>query len=216
MIVLNLITHLGEIIMKKKLLSILVIVIVLGGIFISCGNNLRIRNNSNAKEIILDSGEWTVGKDIAEGRYVIIPENGGTNLIMFDENEELIPNSLEILDSTEKEGISQTTYDMKSGQSIKLEGTTKVKFIPETTKARGKLTAGDWEVGVDIAPGKYKISINKGSGNIIVLNKDKTKNIINEVLEKQNAGQSKSFECELKDGEIIELRGIENIVFTTI
>jgi len=63
------------------------------------------------------------------------------------------------------------------------------------------LTAGEWEVGIDIKPGRYVITSLQGSGNISTNDGD-----INEILGKNKSGQhgeTTSITSELKSGQIL-------------
>lgn len=211
--------------MKKRILTILlgivISVILLSGCEISFKQvKLRNRDNKSAKETILSSGEWEVGKDITEGRYDILSKEGTNNLMILDPESngisDVFKNVYTILDSKGENGVESITCNLKQGQIVKISGTTKVNFIPSETKANNRLTSGDWEVGIDITPGKYRVKSEKESGNFIILNKDRNKARINEVLDLTGDNGVKSLECELKDGEIIELRGVHTVVFEHI
>lgn len=57
---------------------------------------------------------------------------------------------------------------LKKGETLDISGLASVHFEAATFHkvSNGVLTAGDYKVGQDIKPGRYKISLVSGSGNI--------------------------------------------------
>lgn len=207
--------------MKKRFLTILLSTAISSTLLLGCQNskfNLRSRENKTAKEATLSSGEWEVGKDINEGRYTIFSKGDTNNLTILNPEVEDISNIYKnvytILDEKGKEGVESITCNLKKGEVINISGKKQVQFTPaKKLKDNSKLTSGDWEVGVDIVPGKYKVKSEKESGNFIILNKDRSKAKVNEILDSNGCNGLKELECELNDGEIVELRGVHIVDF---
>ena len=122
------------------------------------------RDNSSAEETTLNTGTFTVGEDISEGRYVITGDGSG-NLFVYDGD---FPVVNEILDPTGEFGVKSVTTDIKDGQQIEISGISNVTFTPAETSISNILTTGTWIVGLDIAPGRYDAAAPSGSGNFFV------------------------------------------------
>lgn len=73
---------------------------------------------------ILNAGMYTVGKDIPEGRYKVVPAGEDCNFFVFNEEGEAIVNT--ILGGGEFE--SSYTFETSNGNKIQTEST--VKLIP--------------------------------------------------------------------------------------
>ena len=167
----------------------------------------RKRDNSSAKEITLQTGIFIVGEDIPKGRYACTGDSSG-NFIIKDKNG--IPIVNEILGSDQL-GVSKVTTNLKDGEEIKISGIKNVKFTPVETGFSSELGAGTWEVGLDIEQGKYIAEVNEGQGNFVVYDNGFPK--VNEILDASGNMGVPSVTLNLKDGEIIKISSLNNVIF---
>ena len=154
---------------------------------------------AKAQAVTLGSGTYTVGDDIKPGRYTITTDSGSGNLIDSDDDVNVILGS----DATEDNVVTSYTVTLTKGAEVELDGLESVSFTPVNKHSYStELGAGQWVVGKDIKPGKYKISATSGSGNLI--SDDGT---INEILGTESdsdVGQVTSTTQRPTKGEVIK------------
>ena len=167
------------------------------------------RDNSSAKETTLNAGTFTVGTDIPSGRYVITGDGMG-NLFVYDEAG--LPVVNEILDTSTDMGVSSVTTDLEDGQEIEISGMDAVTFKPAETKMSNKLSAGTWEVGLDIEPGRYDATTANGMGNFVIYN-DMGLPSTNEILDASGDMGVKTITVTLKEGQRISISGLNEVNF---
>lgn len=118
----------------------------------------------------LGAGTWTVGKDIKPGIYVLTTSAGSGNVSSDDSESDDINI---ILSSTMDDPDSEVTNYraiLSDGQKIKIEDLQNVDFQvdkPLGNVGTEKYISGQYIVGKDIKPGRYEISADLGSGNVI-------------------------------------------------
>lgn len=101
-------------------------------IVISGLNHLKITPAETLVRTSLSTGNWTVGLDIAPGKYVCEPvtdTNGllkGSGRLLIYEEGTLIVN--EQLDAEGNSGVKSTLVELKEGQGIRICGLPQVKF----------------------------------------------------------------------------------------
>lgn len=123
--------------------------------------------NKEGETTDLKAGKWTVGKDIKPGHYKLTAPSGSGNV---SGNTKYSLNI--ILSATpESDGMSLTQFEtyLSDGEEIEISGLPSVHFeaIREGKNIDGgELDAGDYVVGLDIKPGRYKIQAVSGSGNV--------------------------------------------------
>lgn len=166
------------------------------------------RDNSSAKLTTLNAGKFNVGKDIPEGRYVITGNSQGN--LFVKENEVPIVN--EILGSANGMGVASVTTDLKDGQEIEINGISKVKFTPASTKVSNILTTGTWVVGIDIEPGRYDAAAKKGQGNFFVYRYGMP--VVNEILGAANGMGVDKVTVDLEKDDVVSISSINKVVFT--
>lgn len=115
----------------------------------------------------LQAGKWTVGKDIKPGHYKITTPSGAGN-VMGDTKYGL---NIMLSATTGSHNMYLTEYntylfkddkiDIQSLQNVKFEAIKQSKEVDG-----GTLEAGDYIVGLDIKPGRYKIQAVEGNGNL--------------------------------------------------
>ncbi|MEH6956385.1 Ig-like domain-containing protein [Neobacillus drentensis] len=89
-------------------------------------DSVKFTRVTNVKSNTLHSGYWTVGKDIASGRYKVTTTSGSGNLIIH-RGSNLTVN--EILSSkADGFGVTSVTVTLKSGDRIYISGLDQVKF----------------------------------------------------------------------------------------
>ena len=127
------------------------------------------RDDKPGNETILKPGIYKGGIDIAEGRYIVTPTNGGYgNFIIYDlEGMPLINDVLGVIN--EEAGVESITCSIDAGQEITINGVT-ATFTPVEVKLLDRLTAGHWQVGKDIEEGTYTVATEDiREGNLVVL-----------------------------------------------
>lgn len=219
---------------KKRIIGIIIILIIVGAALQGCSNNTNAstgknndtsassqsssdtappaaRDNSSAKLTTLSTGNYTVGKEIPAGRYVMTPEGGSGNFIVENDDDPVIN---EILGDSSMGGVPSVTDTLKNGEKIQISGIPNVKFTPATTQLKTTLTTGEWVVGEDIKAGRYKITPTSGSGNFIV-EKDGDP-VVNEILGDSSMGGVPSITATLTNGEVIQISGLHSAKFTAI
>lgn len=169
------------------------------------------RDNSSAAQTVLNTGKFTVGTDIPVGRYVITGDGSG-NFFVYDENGMPVVN--EILDPAGEFGVKSLTTDIEEGQKIEISGINNVTFTPAETKLLTSLTAGNWEVGLDIAAGRYDVTTAAGSGNFFVYNSLGLPEV-NEILDASGEFGVNKLTVDLEDGQTISISGLNSVDFTS-
>lgn len=169
----------------------------------------KTRDNSSAKETTLSAGTFYVGEDITAGRYVCSGDSSG-NFFLYDKSG--MPQVNEILGGTEF-GVTTVTTDLEEGQKIEIKSINNVLFKPAETKILSELSAGTWEVGLDIEEGRYVASVESGSGNFFVYRNKMPK--VNEILEAAGELGVPNVTIELKKGDIIKISGLDKVTFAT-
>lgn len=160
----------------------------------------------------LSAGTWKAGKDLSAGRYKITTNNGSGNLIIGMGTDRFVN---EILSSKQDDfgGVTTVTTDIKSGDSIKIEGLNSVQFTKVSNVKSNALHSGYWTVGKDINQGKYKITTPSGYGNLIISRGSSI--LVNEILSNKSDGYSvTSVTTTLKTGDRINIAGLNKVVFT--
>lgn len=165
------------------------------------------RENKNAVLTTLNTGNFTVGPDIPEGRYTITG-NGSGNIVIYSDDGDLEVN--EILGG--EIGVKSVTTDLEEGDTIEISGIKEATFTPyETTMKQDSLTTGDWIVGIDFEPGRYDVTSTGGNGNFFVYD-DSDFPVVNEILGGGEFGVEK-VTVNLKDGYVISIQGMNEVKF---
>ncbi|MFS0674944.1 hypothetical protein [Ornithinibacillus sp. 179-J 7C1 HS] len=167
------------------------------------------RDNSNAEETTLNAGRFIVGEDIPVGRYVITGDGMG-NLFVYDENG--LPEVNEILDNTGDTGVTSITTNLEAGQEIEISGLNSVVFKPAETSLSNTLSAGSWEVGLDIEPGRYNVTAPSGMGNFFIYNEMGLPST-NEILDASGELGVKQLTITLEEGQEIQISGLNEVDF---
>ena len=93
--------------------------------------------------------------NVEAGRYVLTGYPTG-NIFIYDEDDNLLVREI----VGEKAGVPTLTADIDSTFTILFDGGyDTVTIIPVKTELSTELTTGIWDVGLDIEPGNYTISI---------------------------------------------------------
>ena len=166
------------------------------------------RDNSKALKKTLNSGIFTVGIDIPEGRYRITGDGNG-NLLIYDGSGE--PEINELLGIGDF-GVTSVTTELENEYTIEIIGINNVTFTPaDTEMLKDALSTGKWIVGLDIEKGKYEISSAVGTGNIFIYDK-RGWPVINEILGDGQFGVKK-VTVTLEDGYLIGISGLNKVRF---
>jgi hypothetical protein len=170
------------------------------------------RDNSTAKLTTLGAGSFTVGSDIPVGRYVITAPVGDNGNLQGSTSDD--PAAInEVLGSAAGLSVPSVTSDLSKNETIKIDGLSRVTFTPATTKLRTSLSAGDWVVGLDIAPGRYLATPGKGeSGNFVTYDTDGFADT-NEVLGAVDGLGVPNVTVTLKNKQKISISGLPTVTF---
>lgn len=76
------------------------------------------------------------------------------------------------------------------------------------------LGAGEWYVGEDIPAGRYVITSSKKVGNISIYEEGKDYTTKSDILDPDGKYGVKSLTWELIDGQMVEIEGMEDVLFT--
>ena len=169
------------------------------------------RSNTGAEQV--ETGVYTkegVNVTLRSGRYLISGYPAG-NIFIYDENGELVIR--EILGHSGVVG-SSLTVDIEDTYTIFADGGyDHVSFTPVPTQFSTNLTAGIWEVGLDIEAGEYIVGSEYGLGYMLIHEKGKEP-VLHEVIGGTQAG-SKS-QVKLIDGQKVRVTGIPSVQFTPV
>jgi hypothetical protein len=175
------------------------------------------RDNSSAKLTTLGAGTFSVGTDIPAGRYVATPAKTGDsgNLTVNSADGSLDVNEiLGDVGSGMDMGVPSCTFDLSAGDSIQIQNLSGVKFTPAVTAPfTGTLTAGDWQVGIDIPAGRYVVTPATGrSGNFFVYDTSGFATT-NEILGGSDSGGVPSVTVTLTAGQTVSVSGLPSVTF---
>lgn len=167
------------------------------------------RDNFNTEETTLHAGNFMVGEDIPVGRYVITGDGTG-NLFVYDENG--LPTINEILDNSGEMGVISITTDLEAGHEIEISGLDNVTFTPAETSFSNTLSAGTWQVGLDIETGRYNVTAPSGMGNFVIYNAMGLP-ATNEILDASGELGVTQITVSLEEGQEIQISGLNEVNF---
>ena len=166
------------------------------------------RSNAGAEQV--ESPVYTkegVEVSLRPGRYSISGYPAG-NIFIYDENGDLV--AREIVGYL----VSSLTVDIEDTYTVFADGGyDHVSFTPVPTQLSTNLTAGIWEVGLDIEAGEYIVGSEYGLGYMVIHEKGKEP-VLYEVIGGTQAG-SKS-RVELTEGQKLRITGISLVQFTPV
>ncbi|MDR3586311.1 MAG: cell wall-binding repeat-containing protein [Desulfosporosinus sp.] len=164
--------------------------------------------------ISLGAGTFTIGKNIAPGRYTITTPSGSGNFVVQDKSGMPVVN--EILGNGSL-GVKKVIATLPDGDSINISGLSEVDFALYQPPAIGTSPvktdegAGEYTVGIDIPAGRYVVSVNgSGSGNFVVMGTDgmpKTNEILGGDMGVKNVT------VDLNNNDVINISGMNDVVF---
>ncbi|WP_315119469.1 hypothetical protein [uncultured Clostridium sp.] len=161
----------------------------------------------------LNAGEFVVGQHLDPFVYDLT-FGGSGNLNIYDNEGRLVTN--EIGGTSNDFGITRYRVPLGDGFTIKIKG---MAVNPKPVKnvlrpyAATTLCSGYWFVGTTVTQGRYTVSVAKGSGNFIVYGED-GKAKVNEILGTSGTIGVEKVTVNLKNGDIINISGLNNIKFT--
>ena len=170
------------------------------------------QDNATVKETNLTTGTFLVGQDIPTGRYIF---TGDGTLSIWNGETKVIN---EIIDSSNKAGISSVTTDLFDGQKIEVTSLTNLKLTPSQTILKELLSTGNWIVGRDIEPGNYicepvsNKGLLEGKGNLLIYDDEIL--LVDENMDASGNDGVNYFTVELKEGQIISVCNIPTLKFT--
>lgn len=180
-------------------------------------NNVK-KEVLSQKPIIRDDGVIRIGKEIKPGRYQItsnqdsgVVETVANSSKWYSFNVTLAAPSG--IDDSYGKQIQSVTCDLKKGETIKCDDydVKALKFTPVEERANKNTTSlscGQWVVGKDLKPGKYKFTVT--DKNIEDSKSDVT--IHNDSGEKQYLpADSKTFKATVHKGDVIDVDDINNV-----
>lgn len=141
------------------------------------------------------------------GRYMITGYPTG-NIFVYDEKGDLVLS--EIVGSYA--GPGSLTIDIQSGYTVRADGGyDSVEITPVPTALATDLTAGLWEVGLDIEPGEYEIALDTKYGYLHVFEEGKEPRVF-ELIGGEIA--KSDGHVTLEEGQVIRVTGTSLIRFT--
>lgn len=201
--------------------------IILSSCILSLGLSYPIGNiNANnvkqeilsQKPIIRDDGVIRVGEEIKPGRYQITSNQNSGMVETVTNSEEWYSLNIDLaapsgVDDSYGKQIQSVTCDLKKGETIKCDNDDvgALKFTPVKKRANKNTTSlscGQWVVGKDLKPGKYKFTVT--DKNIEDSKSDIT--IHDDEGEKQHLpADNKSFKATVHKGDVIDVDDINNV-----
>ncbi|WP_339251459.1 hypothetical protein NSQ43_14945 [Sporosarcina sp. FSL W8-0480] len=146
---------------------------------------------------------------VEAGRYALTGYPSG-NIYIYDKDDNLLLREI----VGEKVGAPTLTADIDSTFSIFFDGGyNTVTIQPVKTELSTELTTGIWEVGLDIEPGDYTISITNGHGFVQILEEGKDPRLFELI-----AGgliNSKS-QVQLKEGQKVRVSKVPVVYFEPV
>ncbi|WP_339251228.1 hypothetical protein NSQ43_14185 [Sporosarcina sp. FSL W8-0480] len=168
------------------------------------------RNNEGLEQV--EKGVYSrEGEKVTlqEGRYLITGRPTG-NIFIYDENGDLV-----IRETVGYGAVDSLTVDIKDSYTIFADGGYEsVNFTPVSTIYSTELSAGIWEVGLDIEAGDYKVSSGNGLGYLVIHEKGKEP-LLYEVIGGPEPAGSIS-QVSLTEGQKLHVTGISRIQFTPV
>ena len=164
------------------------------------------RSNITAEEAQVDVNYEVKEIVVAPGRYQIIRHASGTVSIQ-DLTGGLLYRG--VLGSSY--GVNSITVDLNNAHIIRVDGGQDTVYVqPVATQLSTELTAGIWEVGLDIEEGEYTVTAPNGVGYLQQF--DPTKEpILFEVIGGNFA--STTSKIQLRKGQKLKITGISMVQF---
>ena len=152
---------------------------------------------------ILRPGEYTAGVDIAIGRYEVSAESGFGNIITYHEEYPEINEVIGVWD--DRAGVPSVTLSLVQGQQISITRVS-ATFTPVLTELKTRLSAGLWEVGIDVRAGTYRVAADDVNMGYFVVFDGDTNKYIDRIVDSENGLDN--FVITIKDREIIRVSGL--------
>lgn len=147
--------------------------------------------------------------NIEAGRYELTGHPSG-NIYIYDKDDNLLAQEI----VGDKAGAPTLTADIDSTYSIRFDGGfNTVTVQPIKTELSTELTAGIWDVGLDIEPGAYTISIPAGYGFVQILEQGKDPRLFE--LMAGGLTNSKSL-VQLKKGQKVRVSKVSVVSFEPV
>lgn len=165
------------------------------------------RSNSEAKRTYGPMPSKKGAKvTIEAGRYELTGSPTG-NIYIYDKDDNLLVREI----VGEKAGVPTITADIDSTFSIVFDGGyNTVTIQPVKTELSTELTAGIWDVGLDIEPGDYTISIPYGYGFVQILEEGKDPQLFELMGGELTGSQS---QVQLKEGQKVRVSKVSMVKF---
>jgi hypothetical protein len=143
---------------------------------------------------------------IEPGRYALMGYPSG-NIYIYDEDDNLLVREI----VGDKAGVPTFTVDIDSTFTIFFDGGyNTVTIQPVKTELSTELTAGIWDVGLDIEPGNYTISIPYGYGFVQIFEEGKDPQLF-EMMGGELTGSES--QVQLKKGQKVRISKVSMVKF---
>ncbi|MCM3711510.1 hypothetical protein [Sporosarcina luteola] len=143
------------------------------------------------------------------GRYALTGYPSG-NIYVYDKDDNLLFREI----VGEKAGVPTLTADIDSTFSIIFDGGyNTVTISPVKTELSTELTAGIWDVGLDIEPGNYTMSISNGHGFVQIIEEGKDPRLFE--LLGGGLTNSKSL-VQLQEGQKVRVSKVSAVYFEPV
>lgn len=168
------------------------------------------RSNKEAEEVFGPMPTKRGAKlNLETGRYELTGNPAG-NIYIYDKDNNLLVQ--EIVGN--RAGVPTLTVDIDSTFTLVFDGGyNTVTIEPVETELSTELTAGIWDVGLDIEPGNYAISIPNGYGFVQILDEGKAPRLFE--LMAGGLTNSKSM-IQLKEGQKVRVTKVPVVYFEPV
>ncbi|MDW0116881.1 hypothetical protein QTL97_08045 [Sporosarcina thermotolerans] len=146
---------------------------------------------------------------IETGRYKMTGHPSG-NIYIYDKDNNLLVQEI----VGEKAGVPTLTVDIDSTYSILFDGGyNTVTIEPVGTMLSTELTAGIWDVGLDIEPGDYTISIPDGYGFVQILEQGADPRLFELMGSELKSSKSR---VQLQEGQKVRVSRVSVVYFEPV
>lgn len=158
----------------------------------------------------LESGAWVVGQNVPAGEYIITTDSEtGGNVTIIDTNGNVV--DYEAMSSTGLYGVNQMKVTLENGYTIKNEVQGTIYLSKPDTFNFYTYQAGIWNVGEDIKPGSYSVTLPEGEMGSIVVSDINGNIVATEMLDSNGVYGKSETQINLLEGQTVEITGISEL-----
>lgn len=165
----------------------------------------------------LGEGTFTVGEDIAIGRYRATSTEGYGNLFVYDEEGRLTVGATmsEASEDSSRPRSSEVVIFLDEGDEVEISGIDHVDFTPYETTEVYELIIGQWVVGEDFPAGIYDISLEENENlGYLKVSTVKDYDTSRFALGSSAYGGTTEFTAAFEAGEVVTIEWVAKVVLT--